>query len=167
MGLNLNTFDNHSGGPYHLENMLYKRANFLINKRFQLRFSFFVCSWIFALSMIYPIIIYNIFEYFLKIAADPTLHAGGLTVDRVKAIESQVLMLLGVLQLLFLLITFMLCIFLSHRIAGPLYKLRNSMQEVARGNLDLRITFRKNDHFMELQDQFNEMIQYLSIRRWR
>lgn len=146
--------------------MLYKRANFLINKKFQLKFSFFICSWIFALSMVYPIIIYNLFEYFLKIAQNPTPTAA-LTVDKVKMIENQVLFLLGVLQLLFLAITFMLSVFLSHRIAGPLFKLRKSMEEIARGNFDLRITFRKNDHFMELQDTFNEMVQHLSIRRWR
>ena len=162
-------FDKQTARPYHLKTMgmLYKRANFLINKKFQLKFAFFVCSWIFALSMIYPIIIYNLFEYFLKIAADPTTHAGGLSVERVKAIENQVLFLLGMLQLLFLAITFMLSIFLSHRIAGPLFKLKNSLQEITRGNFDLRITFRKNDHFMELQDTFNEMVQHLSIRRWR
>ena len=144
--------------------MLYKRANFLINKKFQLKFAFFVCSWIFVLSMIYPIIIYNIFEYFLKITNSP--HAP-LTPDKVKAVQSQILMVLGVLQLLFLGITFMLSIFLSHRIAGPLFKLRRSMEEVARGNFDQRITFRKNDHFLEMQETFNDMIQHLSVRRWR
>lgn len=162
-------FDKETARPYHLKNMafLYKRANFLINKRFQLKFAFFVCSWIFALSMIYPIIIYNLFEYFMKLASDPTVRAQSLTPERVKMIENQVLFLLGLLQLLFLAITFMLSIFLSHRIAGPLYKLRRSLEEIARGNFDLRITFRKNDHFMELQDTFNDMVQHLSIRRWR
>lgn len=145
--------------------MLYKRARFLINKRFQLKFAFFVCSWIFALSMIYPIIIYNIFEYFVKLAASPTTIT--LTLDRVKSVENQVLFLLGVLQLLFLAITFMLTIFLSHRIAGPLFKLRQSMEEVSRGNFDQRIAFRKTDHFVEMQDTFNDMIQHLSVRRWR
>jgi methyl-accepting chemotaxis protein len=148
--------------------MLYKRANFLINKKFQLKFAFYVCSWIFALSMVYPIIIYNIFEYFLQLMAQSGGVAhGGLTVEKIKAVENQVLLLLGVLQLLFLGITFMLSIFLSHRIAGPLYKLKKSMSEVARGNMDVRISFRKNDHFMELQDTFNDMIQHLSVRRWK
>jgi len=146
--------------------MLYKRANFLINRRFQLRFAFFVCSWVFALSMVYPIIIYNLFEYFLNLASNPAT-AEVLSVEKIRMIQNQVLLLLGVLQILFLLITFMLSIFLSHRIAGPLYKLRNSMEDVAKGNFDSRMQFRKNDHFMELQDTFNDMIQHLSIRRWR
>lgn len=147
--------------------MLYKRANFLINKKFQLKFAFYVCTWIFALSMVYPLIIYNIFEYFLQLAATPGAGHPTLTVEKIKAVENQVLLLLGILQILFLGITFMLSIFLSHRIAGPLHKLKISMQEVARGNLDLRITFRKNDHFMDMQDTFNDMIQHLSIRRWK
>lgn len=144
--------------------MFYKRVRILINKRFQLKFAFFVCSWVFALSMIYPIIIYNLFEYFLKLTNSP--HPT-LAIDSIRGVEKQVLLLLGFLQLLFLSITFILSIFLSHRIAGPLYRLRKSLEEVARGNFDQRITFRKADHFMELQDAFNDMIQHLSIRRWR
>jgi hypothetical protein len=45
-----------------------RRARFLINQKFQLRFSFYVCSWIFALSLAYPLIIYNLFEFFIKYA---------------------------------------------------------------------------------------------------
>lgn len=144
--------------------MVYKRSKFLINKKFQLKFSFFVCSWIFALSMVYPIIIYNIFEYFLKIFSQPHQQVT-LTPEKIHEIEGQVLVLLGILQLLFLVITFMLSMFLSHRIAGPLFKLRRSLEEIGRGNYGLRITFRKNDHFMELQDTFNEMSQQLSSRQ--
>ncbi len=144
--------------------MPYKRSKFLINRRFQLKFAFFVCTWIFALSMIYPIIIYNVFEYFLKILSAPH---DVLTVDKVKYVENQVVVVLGVLQLLFLLITFLLSIFLSHRIAGPLYKLRRAVEDVSKGNFDQRITFRKNDHFVELQDSFNGMVQHLGVRRWK
>jgi methyl-accepting chemotaxis protein len=145
--------------------MLYKRARILINRKFQLKFAFFVCSWIFALSMVYPIIIYNIFEYFLRIFS--TGQHLTLTVDRVKIIENQILMVLGVVQLLFLGVTFILTIFLSHRIAGPVYKLRRALDEVSGGNFDQRLTFRKNDHFLELQDTFNDMIQRLSVRKWK
>lgn len=144
--------------------MFYKRIDILINKKFQLRFAFYICTWVFALSMIYPFIIYNLFEYFLKIASSP--HAP-VSPEKIKNLQQQVLLLLGILQLVFLVITFILSIFLSHRIAGPLYRLRKSMEEVGRGNFDLRITFRKADHFMELQDVFNEMVQHLSVRHWR
>ncbi len=124
--------------------MFYKRARILINRKFQLKFAFYICSWVFALSMIYPIIIFNLFEYFLQVLSTP--HEM-LTPDRVKEVEKQVLFLLGILQLLFLFITFLLSMFVSHKIAGPLYRLRKSLEEVAKGNLDQRISFRKTDHF--------------------
>ncbi len=117
--------------------------------------------------MIYPIIIYSIFEYFLNILQSGQVINAVVDVEKVKTLQNQMLLLLGVLQLLVLSITFILSLFLSHRIAGPLYKLRKSMDELGKGNLDLRITFRKNDHFVELQDTFNDMVQNLSIRRWR
>lgn len=143
--------------------MPYKRARILINKKFQLKFAFFVCTWIFALSMIYPLIIYNVFEYFLTFVPVGT---PGL-VERMKGIENQVIFLLALLQLLFLVVTFLICIFLSHRIAGPIYRIRKAMDEITRGNFEERVTFRKNDHFTELQDTFNEMAQHLAVRKWR
>jgi hypothetical protein len=39
----------------------YKRSIILINKDFQFRFSFYVCSWLIALSFVYPLIIANVF----------------------------------------------------------------------------------------------------------
>lgn len=143
----------------------YKRTNFLINKRFQLRFAFFVCSWIFALSMIYPIVIFNIFEFFIKSFTDGNSVIPAMSADKVKTIENQVLVVLGIIQLVFLGITFILTIFLSHRIAGPLFKLKRAIDEVRNGNLDQTIYFRKNDHFIELQDSFNEMVQSLSANK--
>lgn len=143
--------------------MQYKRSIFIINKKFQLKFRFFVCTWIFALSMVYPIIIYNIFEFFLKHIGDHS--AAALTQDRVKDLQNQIVWILGALQIIFMVITFIISIFLSHRIAGPLYKLRRAMDDVSKGNLDQRIVFRKNDHFTELQDSFNDIIQPLGVRR--
>jgi nitrogen fixation/metabolism regulation signal transduction histidine kinase len=140
--------------------MQYKRSIIIINKKFQLKFAFFVCTWIFALSMIYPIIIYNIFEFFTKALSQG--QTAQLTPEKIKDLQTQMIIVLGVLQLIFLAITFIITIFVSHRIAGPLYKLKKSMDEVAKGNRDIRITFRKNDHFKELQDSFNEMVQSLA-----
>ncbi len=88
-----------------------------------------------------------------------------MTADKVKLIENQVLVVLGIIQLIFIGITFILTIFLSHRIAGPLFKLKRAIDEVKKGNYDQQIYFRKNDHFMELQDSFNEMIQSLSSKK--
>jgi methyl-accepting chemotaxis protein len=135
--------------------MAYKRSVLLINKRFQLRFCFYVCSWLFVLSLVYPWIIHTIFsEYIRNLSLDPM----GPELTRLQSYRSDMTTLLVLLQLAFLAITFAVSIFVSHRIAGPLYKLRKFMIEASSGNLTQRLRFRQADHFQELADTYNEMM---------
>ncbi|RLD16475.1 MAG: hypothetical protein DRI36_05630 [Caldiserica bacterium] len=55
-------------------------------------------------------------------------------------------------------------IFYSHRIAGPVYRLRKSLEKVAEGDYSVRITFRKKDEFKELAEAFNKMVDSLEKR---
>jgi sensor histidine kinase YesM len=136
----------------------YRRTIFLINKRFQLRFSLYVCSWLLALSFVYPLIVYNVFDYFIRYAAaDPQGPSVQLLVDT----RHQIILLLIGLQVVFLLITFLISVFMSHRIAGPLYKLSLFFKKAKEGNLEEALFFRDKDHFHELAAEYNEMIQAL------
>ncbi|RYZ99055.1 MAG: HAMP domain-containing protein, partial [Proteobacteria bacterium] len=63
--------------------------------------------------------------------------------------------------------SFALALFHSHRIAGPLYKLRISMVAMQQGILDKHIHFRQHDNFQELADGFNAMTDAVFIRRRR
>jgi nitrogen fixation/metabolism regulation signal transduction histidine kinase len=138
--------------------MPYRRSIFLINKNFQLKFAFFVCSWLFALSLVYPLIIHNLFEYFARYAElDPT----GPPLAALKATRKDILVLLVLLECVFLGVTFLISIFISHRIAGPLYKLQNAFETARTGNLDQTLFFRKKDHFHEIAQSFNEMLEGL------
>lgn len=55
----------------------------------------------------------------------------------------------------------LLSAFAGHRIAGPIFKLDQSLKEVAKGNYGLRIQFRKKDFFQDMADSFNDMTQSL------
>jgi len=44
---------------------------------------------------------------------------------------------------------------LSNRIAGPLFRLKRHLDEVAEGKTDPEIQFRKNDYCSELAESFN------------
>lgn len=133
--------------------MAYRRTILLINRPFQLRFSFYVVSWLFALSLIYPLIIYNIFEFLLKhMALDPM----GPELAKLDGVRKEMVRLLVFLQLLFVVVTFCVSIFVSHRIAGPLYKLKKFLVAAKEGKLG-ELHFRKSDHFQDLAESFNEM----------
>ncbi|MFN3480951.1 MAG: HAMP domain-containing protein [Thermodesulfovibrionales bacterium] len=53
-------------------------------------------------------------------------------------------------------------LFLSHRIAGPLYRFEKSIEEIIKGNLSFRIKLRKKDEAKELAEAINRMIETLS-----
>jgi nitrogen fixation/metabolism regulation signal transduction histidine kinase len=75
-----------------------------------------------------------------------------------------VFLLLVFLQLAVMSVMFLVSIFLSHRIAGPIYKLSKSMELARDGKLEGPIYFRKNDHFKEVADLFNSMMARLNER---
>ena len=47
---------------------------------------------------------------------------------------------------------------LSHRMAGPVYRFEQTCKAIAKGDFSQRIHLRKGDQFMELQDEFNKMM---------
>lgn len=55
-------------------------------------------------------------------------------------------------------------IFLSHKIAGPLYRLKRHMIGIGKGSLPTELRFRKGDHLHDIADAFNEMVEGLRRR---
>lgn len=141
--------------------MSYKRRIILINRNFQLRFSIYVCSFIFALSIMYPWIIYNLFDFIVRyLAVDPN----GPVLGYLHAKREEIIWLLIVMQLLFTLVTFSISIFMSHRIAGPVVKFQQFLQKFKRGDFSQKFTLRRYDYFQELADDYNELAASLKSR---
>jgi sensor histidine kinase YesM len=49
----------------------------------------------------------------------------------------------------------------SHKVAGPIYRLEQSMELLINGDMDFIITLRKNDEFKYLADKMNALIDYM------
>lgn len=61
-------------------------------------------------------------------------------------------------------ITFVTCytgIKFSNRVAGPIFQMTKHLKELNNSKELNEITFRENDYFMELQDEFNKFIKSL------
>jgi methyl-accepting chemotaxis protein len=54
---------------------------------------------------------------------------------------------------------FMLGLLFSHKIAGPVYKIEKNVDEIANGNLSLRVRLRKGDELVDLADIVNKMVE--------
>ncbi|MBU4375943.1 MAG: methyl-accepting chemotaxis protein [Candidatus Omnitrophica bacterium] len=59
---------------------------------------------------------------------------------------------------------FIFAIFISHRIAGPIYRVKSIIRDIGEGKLDKRIHLRKNDELHDLADELNKMQENLKSR---
>ncbi len=135
----------------------YKRKIYLINPNFQLRFSLYVCLFLFISSLIYPVTIYNLVtELALKVSTvSPEITA------QVTERKKDLIIFLSLWQLGFTVMIFVVCIFISHKIAGPIYKLRKYLQAIKNNNPQGRLFFRNGDYFPEVAEDFNEAFEHI------
>ncbi len=63
---------------------------------------------------------------------------------------------------IFLILIGLLSLFLSHRIAGPIYRFQKILREAEKGNLSTAVHLRKTDEFKELSRDFNLFFKNLS-----
>ncbi|MBC7385062.1 MAG: hypothetical protein H7301_02730 [Cryobacterium sp.] len=132
----------------------FRRRVLFINRPFQIRFAIYVCSWLFVLSIIYPMLVSQLYEWFFRyLAGDPN----GPMIAALQKSRHDMLFWLTLMQVCFMLMTFLMSLFMSHRIAGPLYKLSKTLNQFRNGSL-ARVGFRKNDYFQEVAGDYNLMI---------
>lgn len=133
----------------------YKRSVFLINPAFQLRFSLIVCSVIVISTLIYPVIIYDFFQ--LITASVPNLSSNVLSA------QQDLVFYLIIIQVVITLLVFILFIFATHKIAGPMYKLKNHLAAIREGGEITPLHFRNGDYFHDVAEEvslFLETVAY-------
>ena len=135
----------------------YKRSVFLINPAFQLKFSLIVGSIILLSSLIYPVIIYDFFN--VVAAANPQLP------QKIIEARNDLIFYLVVIQVILSLLIFVVFIFVSHKIAGPLYKLKNHLAEIRAGGAITPLTFRTGDHFQDVAEEVSLFLDTLAVNQ--
>ena len=135
---------------------LYKRTIYLVNPKFQIRFSLFVTSLVFICSLVYPIVIYETYNRLITQTSNTELS------QRLIDSKSDILQLLILFQLIFMVLVFIICIFQSHKIAGPLYKLKEYLRLIEEGESREKLSFRKGDHFQELAESYNSAVDAIN-----
>lgn len=135
--------------------MKFRRSTYLINPKFQLKVGFFLSSLIFILSLAYPITIFSLFESLVK--------QSGLreTYDLFLDNKWQLFITLAVFHIGFIGVIFVITIIQAHKIAGPLYKLKNYFLSFSNGIPSENISFRKDDHFQDVAESVNVGINSL------
>lgn len=142
-------------------NRRWRRRNYFIKKDFQGRyiFSFFVLV---VAGSIFFTIIFSLLssDTFTIVYKNYNLQIG----------KTPVILLMEILRAhwIFLVVggfvVVVISMFLTHRIAGPLYKFEQSIHEMNRGNIGFDIHLRKNDEGKDLARMINQFNGLLSSR---
>lgn len=133
--------------------MANQRNIFIINPKFQYKLSFIICSLVILGSLIFPATIWDLFDKFIEFQPENALKYSD---TRTKLLSILLFVELGIVG-----IVFVLSIFLTHKVAGPIYKLSNYLYEVRNGGANYPLTFRDGDYFHDLAEEVNLTLEYL------
>lgn len=139
------------------------RKIFLINPPFQLKFSLYVCLLVFLSSLIYPVTIFELLSNFLEFASSNVhkLPEFKKVSENLESKRNALIVVLVLWQLGFIGIAFIANIFLTHKVAGPIFKLKKFFQAIVDGEENGKLKFRDGDYFEDLAVSYNEAITTL------
>ena len=136
--------------------MANKRKIYLIDPKFQIRFSVGLGLFVLFSSILFSFIVYAHFQHLLSLVHPNLVSNFNPETERKKFI----ILFFGS-QVLYALLTALAGFFFSHQIAGPIYKLKKFLGEIRRGDSNGQLSFRKRDYFPEVADEINQTISYL------
>lgn len=104
------------------------------------------------------------FRYFGLIFLGMALAAGMVAVDMYYFSMGSLNPLLILKLFILLVVVFIISLFISHRVAGPIYNFEKSAWIVGEGDLTHQVFLRKKDELTDLQAQFNAMVRSLRAK---
>jgi methyl-accepting chemotaxis protein len=129
-----------------------RRKKIIIASGLQFRYVFVVLLAMLLVSLLDGFIVYKtIWVEMLKESHDPFLTAV------MKKTDIRIACSLGAS----LLVMMVLSIYMSHKIAGPIYRIKHYLADVAKGDLSFEMRLRKGDELTDLVEEFNKMIKGL------
>ncbi|MBF0498924.1 MAG: methyl-accepting chemotaxis protein [Candidatus Riflebacteria bacterium] len=132
----------------------HRRRTFLIKTGLQLRYMGIIVSTMLLVAFGVGWIIY--YTSWSRISDTPDL-----TIDKLATIFDDVNGLLLKWTVFFAFLIAGLSVFVSHKIAGPVYRFERSARIIASGDLTHRVKLRHGDELFDLQEAFNSMSESL------
>jgi len=152
----------------------YKRKlrNYLLDSGFQLRWTAIVVVVNIVICVALAVPLYNTVsaasdQLLAKELGEPDLtpEAMELMNEQNRKDKINTITVLAVLLALLVILSTMAWIYLTHKIAGPMYKIKKILKGVSGEKLELNIFFRKGDEFTEVLKEFRDMMKRLGDSR--
>jgi methyl-accepting chemotaxis protein len=133
-----------------------KRRIYYIEKKFQTKYILLTIFLLLTYTFAFIIIIFS--PFILTLSLDfYSLSEKAEAARTLLLLHSKVWPGIGGIILLF----GALSIFITHKIAGPLYRLKKSLSMIVEGNLDVKVKLRKGDDLKDLAEHFNMLAEEL------
>ena len=126
------------------------RKQYLIKKGFQIRFMIIIIA---AMLLIALVTSWSIYSALIETLYNQ-FHGENLAL-----IKHAITYKLFIRSLLLIFAIAVLSIFISHRMAGPVYKFENTIKALVRGEKVREIGLRKRDEFYDLATAINSLIK--------
>jgi len=134
------------------------RKVLLIDPKFQLRFLSFTMGILIIVMVTLYISISIFFANFRNLALDLGIEARNPLFYFLHTQQSKMNLLLGILFLVLTLIFLIWGLFVSHRIAGPIYRLKKELIHYLETGKQKKIFLREKDYFSDLADLISKVI---------
>lgn len=132
----------------------YKRSNYFIKKDFQFNFIIKFCFILFVGILVSTGLVFLFSQGTLTSSFDNSRLVIKNTGDAIMP----TLFITNLITLAFITLAAIgVTLFVSHRIAGPMFRFEQDIKKIATGDLLVRINLRQKDQFSEMAKAFNEM----------
>jgi methyl-accepting chemotaxis protein len=132
-----------------------KRKNYFIEKKFQAKYILLTVLMLLTYTFLFVVIIFA--PYMLTLYFDYPIAEKADAARVILLLHGTIWPWLGGIILFFGVIS----IFISHKVAGPLFRIKKALSQVTDGDLSVVIKLRKWDDLKDLADHINKLIEEL------
>jgi methyl-accepting chemotaxis protein len=133
----------------------HKRRNYFVEKIFQTKYMLMTVALLLVYSFIFIAIIFT--PYVLTLNFDTTLMERTDAAKAILLLHGRIWPWVGGVVIFFAIVS----IFISHNVAGPLFRMKRSIAQVADGDLSIVIRLRKWDDLHDFAEQINKLLDEL------
>jgi methyl-accepting chemotaxis protein len=132
----------------------YKRRQYVVDAPFQLAFIFKFAAIVIVSSLLIGVMIFAFTQRSTTVAIEKTKVYAKPTSDFI--LPTLVLTVIGMTTSAGVTV-FLMAFFISHRIAGPVYRLKREIDALTKGSLNRNFSIRKHDHLQDLSSSLQDM----------
>lgn len=135
----------------------YKRRRYFIDKPLQTKYLVMTILLLAVYTLLFVTILFV--PHMISLSGEGSLTEQTNAARTLLTLHTSVWPALGIV----ILVMSTLSIFITHKIAGPVYRFKKVLAEISGGNLDISIKLREKDDLKDLADEFNLVINELRV----